>query len=235
MTNLSNIVEILAKQALGGNQQNQSQHQQQPQQGGLGGILASVLGQLGGNNTQQQSQTNQQSQPNQQSQQHQQGGLGEQGGLGGILGSVLGHLSGTQQNQPRQQTGGLGGGGTKTLLIAVLPLVLAWIQKQGGIQGALDKLKGMGLNKQVDDWVSTGPGENASVDQQQVQSLFDEQEVEQVAQETQVPKQDIYGAISKVLPQIIDSLTPQGEQTNKQEANADIQQVMNLISGFLKR
>ena len=227
MTNLSNIVEILAKQALGGNQQNQShsqsQHQQQPQQGGLGGILASVLGQLGGNNTQQQSQTNQQSQ------QHQ------QGGLGGILGSVLGHLSGTQQNQPRQQTGGLGGGGTKTLLIAVLPLVLAWIQKQGGIQGALDKLKGMGLNKQVDDWVSTGPGENASVDQQQVQSLFDEQEVEQVAQETQVPKQDIYGAISTVLPQIIDSLTPQGEQTNKQEANADIQQVMNLISGFLKR
>ncbi|MGB8696878.1 MULTISPECIES: YidB family protein [Acinetobacter] len=221
MTNLSNIVEILAKQALGNNQQNQSQNQSQ--QGGLGGILGSVLGQISANNTQQQSQ------PNQQSQQHQ------QSGLGGILGSVLGHLGGTQQSQPRPQTGGLGGGGTKTLLIAVLPLVLAWIQKQGGIQGALDKLKGLGLNKQVDDWVSTGPGENASVDQQQVQRLFDDQEVEQVAQEAQVPKQDIYGAISKVLPQIIDSLTPQGEQTNKQEANDDIQQVMNLVSGFFKR
>jgi len=221
MTNLSNIVEILAKQALGNNQQNQSQNQSQ--QGGLGGVLGSVLGQISANNTQQQSQ------PNQQSQQHQ------QSGLGGILGSVLGHLGGTQQSQPRPQTGGLGGGGTKTLLIAVLPLVLAWIQKQGGIQGALDKLKGLGLNKQVDDWVSTGPGENASVDQQQVQRLFDDQEVEQVAQEAQVPKQDIYGAISKVLPQIIDSLTPQGEQTNKQEANDDIQQVMNLVSGFFKR
>ena len=221
MTNLSNIVEILAKQALGNNQQNQSQNQSQ--QGGLGGILGSVLGQISANNTQQQSQ------PNQQSQQHQ------QSGLGGILGSVLGHLGGTQQSQPRPQTGGLGGGGTKTLLIAVLPLVLAWIQKQGGIQGALDKLKGLGLNKQVDDWVSTGQGENASVDQQQVQRLFDDQEVEQVAQEAQVPKQDIYGAISKVLPQIIDSLTPQGEQTNKQEANDDIQQVMNLVSGFFKR
>jgi uncharacterized protein YidB (DUF937 family) len=46
------------------------------------------------------------------------------------------------------------------------------------------------------------------------------------------PKQDIYSAISTVLPQIIDSLTPQGEQTSKQEANADIQQVMNLVSGF---
>ncbi|OAL79751.1 hypothetical protein AY606_03600 [Acinetobacter sp. SFB] len=221
MTNLSNIVEILAKQALGNNQQSQSQNQSQ--QGGLGGILGAVLGQISGNSTQQQSQ------PNQQSQQHQ------QSGLGGILGSVLGHLGGTQQNQSRTQTGGLGGGSTKTLLIAVLPLVLAWIQKQGGIQGALDKLKGLGLNKQVDDWVSTGPGENASVDQQQVQELFDEQDVEQVAQEAQVPKQDIYAAISKVLPQIIDSLTPQGEQTNKQEANNDIQQVMNLVSGFLKR
>lgn len=201
MTNLSNIVEILAKQALGGSQS---------QQGGLGGILGSVLGQIGGNSTQQ----------------------SQQGGLGGILGSVLGQLGGTGQNQ---QTGSFAGGGTKTLLIAVLPLVLGWIQNQGGIQGALDKLKGMGLGSQVDDWVSTGSGENASVDHQQVQSLFDEQEIEQVAQEAQVPKQDIYSAISTVLPQIIDSLTPQGDQTNKQEANADIQQVMNLVSGFLKR
>ena len=68
-----------------------------------------------------------------------------------------------------------------------------------------------------------------------MQSLFDEQEVAQVAEEAQVPKQDIYSAISKVLPQIIDSLTPQGEHTDKQEANNDIQQVMNLVSGFLKR
>ena len=180
MTNLSNIVEILAKQALGANQQsNQSQ-------GGLGGILGSVLGQLGGNNQQ-----------------------SAQGGLGGILGSVLGQLGGQQQ---RSATGA---SGTQSLLIAVLPLVLAWIQKQGGLQGALDKLKGQGLTSQVDDWVSTGPGENA--------------------QATQAPKQDIYNAISAVLPQIIDSLTPQGEQTSKQEANDDIQQVMNLVSGFLKR
>ncbi|MDN5510711.1 YidB family protein [Acinetobacter sp.] len=225
MTNLSNIVEILAKQALGGNQK-------QSQQGGLGDILGSVFGHMSGNNTQHNQQNNQQDQQNPNNQQRQQGGLG---GLGGILGSVLGHLSGQQNQQQTQQRSNVGSSNTKTLLIAVLPLVLAWIQKQGGIQGALDKLKGQGLTSQVDDWVSTGPGENASVDQQQVQGLFDEQEVEQVAQETQVPTQDIYGAISKVLPQIIDSLTPQGEQTNKQEANADIQQVMNLVSGFLKR
>ncbi|WP_180055040.1 MULTISPECIES: YidB family protein [unclassified Acinetobacter] len=203
MTNLSNIVEILAKQALGSNS---NQHQSQ-QSGGLGGILGSVLGQLGNN--------------------HQQSTQSQQGGLGGILGSVMGQFGGSSQ--------GLGGSSKTSLLVAVLPLVLAWIQKQGGLQGALDKLKGQGLSSQVDDWVSTGPGENASVNPQEVQNLFDDEEVEQVAQQTHAAKQDIYGAISQVLPQIIDSLTPQGEQTSKTEANNDIQNVLNMVSGFLKR
>lgn len=206
MTNLTNIVEILAKQALGGatNTQNSNQNT-----GGLGGILGSVLGQLGGTSNQQ---------------------ANAQGGLGGILGSVLGQLGAGQQ-----QSSGLGGSKGSALLIAVLPLVLAWIQKQGGLQGALDKLKGQGFSSQVDDWVSTGEGDNLAVNPQQVQGLFDDQEVEQVAQETQMPKQEVYGAISSVLPQIIDALTPQGEQTSKTEANADIQQVLNLVSGFLKK
>jgi len=64
MTNLSNIVEVLAQQALGGNQQAAGQ-------GGLGGILGSVLGQMGGNTS-----------------------SGAQGGLGGVLGSVLGQVTG---------------------------------------------------------------------------------------------------------------------------------------------
>lgn len=206
MTNLTNIVEILAKQALGGasNQQNTNAGA-----GGLGGILGSVLGQLGGASNQQ---TN------------------AQGGLGGILGSVLGQLGAGQQSGA-----GVGSSKASSLLIAVLPLVLAWIQKQGGLQGALDKLRGQGFSSQVDDWVSTGEGDNLAVNPQQVQSLFDDQEVEQVAQETQMPKQDVYSAISSVLPQIIDALTPQGEQTSKTEANADIQQVLGLVSGFLKK
>ena len=200
MTNLSNIVEILAKQALGGNQQSQ--------QGGLGGILGSVLGQLGGA---------------QQSQQ--------QGGLGGMLGSVLGNLTGGQQQAPAQQSSGFN---AQSLLIAVVPLILGWIQKNGGLQGALDQLKGQGLSSQVADWVSTGPGENANIPTQTVENLFDQQDVAQVAAQAQVPTQQVYGAISSVLPEIIDSLTPKADETNHSEANADIQNVLNMVSGFLK-
>lgn len=194
MTDLSSIVEILAKQALGG--------QQQSQQGGLGGILGSVLGGLGG-------------------------GQQQQGGLGGMLGSVLGGLGGQQQ---APQTGGLN---ASSLLIAVVPLVLGWIQQNGGLQGALAKLQGAGLGGQVQSWVDPSQG-NSEVATQQIQGLFNSQDVEQVAQQAQVPTQEVYGAISSVLPQIINSLTPQGDATDHNEANGDIQNVMNMVSGFLK-
>ena len=206
MTDLTNIVEILAKQALGGQQQS-------GQGGGLGGILGSVLGQLGG-----------QQQQNTQNQQ--------QGGLGGILGSVLGQLGGGNTST---QTNAAGGNTAQTLLIAVLPLILAWIQKQGGLQGALDKLKNAGLANQVQSWVDPQQQNAQDVPTQNIQNLFDDQDVEQVAQQTQAPKQAIYGAIASVLPQVIDSLTPQGSSTNPQEANQDIQNVLNLVSGFLKK
>ena len=206
MTDLTNIVEILAKQALGGQQQS-------GQGGGLGGILGSVLGQLGG-----------QQQQNTQNQQ--------QGGLGGILGSVLGQLG---AGNTSRQSNAAGGNTAQTLLIAVLPLILAWIQKQGGLQGALDKLKNAGLANQVQSWVDPQQQNVQDIPAQNIQSLFDEQDVEQVAQQTQTPKSAIYGAIASVLPQVIDSLTPQGADTNHQEANNDIQQVLNLVSGFLKK
>ena len=205
MTDLTNIVEILAKQALGSQQQS-------GQGGGLGGILGSVLGQLGG-----------QQQQNNQNQQ--------QGGLGGILGSVLGQLGGGNTST---QTNAAGGNTAQTLLIAVLPLILAWIQKQGGLQGALDKLKNAGLANQVQSWVDPQQQNAQDVPDQNIQSLFDDQDIEQVAQQTQAPKQAIYGAIAAVLPQVIDSLTPQGNSTNPQEANNDIQQVLNMVGGFLK-
>ncbi|RZF54655.1 DUF937 domain-containing protein [Acinetobacter halotolerans] len=201
MTDLSNIVEMLAKQALGSQQQS-------GQGGGLGGILGSVLGQMGG----------------------QQSTQSQQGGLGGVLGSVLGQLGNNSQAKS-----GSGGNTTQTLLIAVLPLILAWIQKQGGLQGALDKLKNAGLANQVQSWVDPNQPNNTDIPTQNMQSLFDDQDVEQVAQQTQAPKQAIYGAIASVLPQVIDSLTPQGSSTSPQEANNDIQNVLNIVSGFLKK
>ena len=207
MTNLASLVEAIAKQALGGQngtQQGSTQNQHNQQQnannaGGLGSILGSVLGNLGGA-----------------SQQNANTG----GGLGSILGSVLGQLGGTQSRS---------GGGKTALLVAVLPIVLAWIQKQGGLQGALDKLTKSGLGSQAQSWVDPNTTQNQSVQNEQVEQLFDDQEVEQVANQMNEPKQNVYGAIATVLPQIIDSLTPQGQRSDQGEANTDIQNILKQL------
>lgn len=211
MTNLASLVEAIAKQALGGQpgagqQQSNTQNHQNAQQnanntGGLGSILGSVLGNLGGA-----------SQKN----------ATTGGGLGSILVSVLGQLGGTQ--------GRTGGGGKSALLIAVLPIVLAWIQKQGGLQGALDKLTKSGLGSQAQSWVDPSTAQNQSVQTEQVQQLFDEQDIAQVANQTNEPTQNVYAAIATVLPQIIDSLTPQGQTSNSGEANNDIQNILNSLN-----
>ncbi|ESK40399.1 hypothetical protein P256_00851 [Acinetobacter nectaris CIP 110549] len=199
MTDLTSIVEGLAKQALGGQAgQNNS---------GLGGMLGSVLGQLGSN------QNNSSS-----------------GGLGGMLGGVLGSLTGGSNTGSEQNNSS----GTQSLLVAVVPLILSWIQQQGGLQAALDKLRGSGLTSQVQNWVDPSTSEHSDVANDHVQNLFNDKEVEQVAEQTQTQKQDVYGAIGTVLPQIINALTPKGEQTNNQEANDDIQKVLGMVSGFLK-
>lgn len=214
MSGLNQLLEGLVKQAISSNQP----QQQAPQnQGGLGGLLGSVLGSVAG----------------QQQQQTQQPNLG---GLGGLLGGLLGG----QQNQNAGGLGGLGAlagllggnGGKSALLIAVLPMILSWIQKQGGLDGALNKLSQAGLSNQVQSWVNTEQ-KCDSVQGCDIEPLFDDQEVEQVAQATQQPKSEVYQTIASVLPQIIDTLTPQGQQTNTQAANNDIQDVLSSLSGLL--
>ncbi len=205
MTNLSDLVEVLAKQAMGG-QQTQAQN---TGAGGLGGILGSVLGQM----------TNQGSNASAQS------------GLGGMLGSVLGQLGGGSSTNNSNANSGAG---MSTLLVAVLPMVLAWIQQQGGLQGALSKLQQAGLGAQAQSWVNPATAQNQTVQGQQIQALFNDADIALVAAQTNTSTQNIYAAIAGALPQVIDSLTPKGEQTSHQEADLDIQNVLGTLSGLLK-
>ena len=94
------------------------------------------------------------------------------GGLGDILGSVLGG----QRSQS-----GFGG---KGMLIAVLmPMVLSWIKRNGGLSGALSKITGMGYENQARSWMSNQQN-NENLDPNDVNRLFDESEIQQVAAHT---------------------------------------------------
>lgn len=153
---------------------------------------------------------------------------GGAGGLGSILGSVLGGGN----------TGGMDrsgmGGGKGMLVAALMPIVLSWIQRNGGLSGALSKIQGMGNSNQVQSWMSTEQ-ENENLDPNEIDRLFDSQEIQQVAQQTGADESEVRQGISELLPEVFNQLTPTGGLDKEQEANNEINEILSQISANLPK
>jgi uncharacterized protein YidB (DUF937 family) len=122
--------------------------------------------------------------------------LGQLGGGGGALGQVLGSL------------GGQGGQGGQQWLQMGLQL----LQQQGGLPALLSKLKGAGLGPQVDSWVGTGA--NLPVSPAQIQQALGGAGggniLGQLASQMGVSTDQAGGALSKLLPELVNQMTPGG-------------------------
>lgn len=154
-------------------------------------------------------------------------------GIGGMLGSVLGGLNGHNQNnnpmsnQVQNQSKGMGS--QAKLLVVLVPFILAWIQKQGGFHNAIKVLTQSGLGNEVQSWVSNGS--NQSVDSSKISKVFSDSEIEQVASQANTSKEDVYSSIANILPQVVDSITSNGQVQGNGSTN-QIQQVMSMLSGL---
>ncbi|WP_114800677.1 YidB family protein [Moraxella canis] len=229
MSLLQSIVGEVLKNAV----QPQSQARQAPQnsqQGGLGGLLSGLTGA---------GQSNAAS-----------AGLG--GLLGGVLGtqmggrqaqgsaldSVLGGLlGGNKQNTSAGDLGNilgtvLGGGNVKSagmnksaLLLALLPVVLAFIQKNGGLSGVLGKFSNSGLQNKAQSWVNIDTN-NDGIDADDIARLFDNQEIEQICKQTGASQSEVCQGIAELLPKVVDDLTPQGDLSSEKEANDEIAELL---------
>lgn len=229
MSLLGNLVTQVARQALEGQDKKHSPNQrtQSASTGGLGGILGSILG---GNNS---AQTNSQSQSNGFGLDDIIGGmLGGQmggqtsgaGGLGSILGSVLG----------RGQASARGGSNKAMLVAALMPIALNWIQRNGGLSGALNKVKDMGFGNEAQSWMSTQQ-QNQNLDPNQINKLFDKQEIEHVCQQTGADETEVRQGLAELLPEIVNQLTPSGDLAKEQEANSEINEILSQISASLPK
>ena len=143
------------------------------------------------------------------------------GGLGDILGSVLGG----QRNR-----GGIGGKGM--LVAALMPMVLSWIQRNGGLSGALSKITGMGYDRQARSWMSNHEL-NDNLDPNDINRLFDENEIQQVAAHTGANDMEVRQGLAELLPEVMNQLTPHGNLDNEAEANQEIDQIINQLSNRL--
>lgn len=147
------------------------------------------------------------------------------GGLGSILGGVLG-------GQMGRRSGGMGGKGL--LVAALMPMVLGWIQRNGGLSGALAKIKNLGFDQQANSWMSNQEI-NDNIDPNEIHRLFDDSEIRQVAQQTGADETEVKQGISELLPEVVNQLTPNGSLDTEHEANQEIEAIMQQLSGALTK
>lgn len=200
--------------------------QSQADMGGLGNIFGNVLG---GGVQQPQMQSNgfglddiigMAMNQNQGMSQMSQGGV-----LGQVLGSVLGSGMGNNvgMNQFPQSQSGFGGKGM--LMAALLPIALMFIQRNGGLSGAFNKIQNMGFGHQANSWMSADQS-NQPLDPNDINQLFDNDELAQVAAQTGVDQSEVRQGMAELLPQLFDSLTPNGDTRTESQANNEISDIL---------
>nr|WP_313974893.1 YidB family protein [uncultured Psychrobacter sp.] len=153
------------------------------------------------------------------------------GGLGDILGSVLsGQMGGGQMSGSQTSRAGFGGKGM--LIAALMPIVLSWIKRNGGLSGALSKITGMGYENQARSWMSNQEV-NDNLDPNEINRLFDDSEIQQVAAHTGANEMEVRQGLAELLPEVMNQLMPNGNLENEAEANEEIDQIINQLSNRL--
>jgi uncharacterized protein YidB (DUF937 family) len=114
----------------------------------------------------------------------------------GLLDSVVGMLGGGGQ-----------GGGNAALLNAVVGM-LGNDAQGGGLAAILGKAQQSGLGDVVGSWI--GKGQNLPISADQVSNMFGPDTIASLAKQLGVPAGDAASQMSKMLPDVVDKLTPQG-------------------------
>jgi uncharacterized protein YidB (DUF937 family) len=128
-------------------------------------------------------------------------GGGPGGGLGGSLGGGLGNLL----------KGGLGGllaGGAAGSVIS------------GGLGDLLKQLQQGGQGETANSWVDKGP--NKSIAPNDLARALGADQIDQLATQSGMSRDDLLNGLSQYLPQVVDHLTPDGRLPNENEVSGRI-------------
>ena len=85
-----------------------------------------------------------------------------------------------------------------------------------GLSTLLKRLTNGGLGGPVKSWV--GPGLNEPVPPDQLQKALGPDVIDKLQQQTGMPRDQLMAELSRILPQVVDKLTPDGRMPTKKEA-----------------
>lgn len=145
-------------------------------------------------------------------------GSGLPGGLGGILGSVLGGggLGGLRSNGAPAD----GHGGNRTAMLALmLPLVMAWVRRKGGVGNVLGQVQQQGYGDHADSWLSTG--QNQALPRDAAHQLLGDEELSSLSTQLGVGRDEAAAGFSELLPEVVDQLSPQGHLPDDADQQLD--------------
>lgn len=136
--------------------------------------------------------------------------------LGNLLGGLAQQALSGQGNDGLQNMLGslLGNQANNPMLSAIMPMILNWVQQQGGAEQALSQLQALGI----------GNGNGSPLDA--VQNLFSQQDVQQVAEQANTSTEQVYDTLAQTLPNVVQQMNSSG---------LDVQQLSGLASSLFKR
>ncbi|NKI94506.1 YidB family protein [Rhizobacter sp. SG703] len=140
----------------------------------------------------------------------------------GLLDSVVGMVTG--QSDPMGQ-----GGGNHAALIAAVVSMLNANGSGGGLADLIARFEQGGLGSVIGSWVSTG--HNLPISAEQLQSVLGSGQLAQVAEQLGLSHGEAAAQLSRVLPQVVDHLTPNGQLP----ADAEGGDIGSLIGSLLRR
>jgi uncharacterized protein YidB (DUF937 family) len=130
----------------------------------------------------------------------------------GILDQVAGALAGGK------------GGGMNALL---LQQVLGMLGKPGALDGLLSAFQKQGLGAVAQSWVSTG--QNLPISAAQLQQVLGSGMLGELAAKTGMQAPDAASALSQLLPQVVDKLTPSGALPQSKDLGGLLASVGKLL------
>ena len=88
-------------------------------------------------------------------------------------------------------------------------------QHGGGLGGLVDQFRRNGLEDIMKSWVGTG--QNQAISPDQLQRALGGDTVDDLAAQTGLPQDDLLAQLSRVLPGVVDKLTPTGQLPDDQD------------------
>src|SRR3954451_17728699 len=83
------------------------------------------------------------------------------------------------------------------------------------LESLMERFRRGGQEDKLQSWI--GPDENKPIQPQELQQALGPDEVDHLQKETGLPRDQLLSELSKVLPQVVDKLTPQGRPPTEQE------------------